>query len=67
MKLNKMIQDKIINILESVEYGRVTFFLNPEKKSIDYTKEESKKIPIEEPKTAEPRSKGSSSERHYKV
>jgi hypothetical protein len=41
-----MLQDKIADIFRSVQYGRITFYLCPEKKTLDYTVQTTGKLPI---------------------
>jgi len=46
MELNKQLQTKIADIFRDVQYGRITFFLSPEKKTLDYSIEITGKLPI---------------------
>ena len=39
---------EISDIFRKVQYGRVTFHLSPEKKTLDYTVETTGKLPIDE-------------------
>jgi len=46
MELNKQLQAEIAEIFKGVRYGRISFFLSPEKKTLDYTVETTGKLEI---------------------
>jgi hypothetical protein len=47
MELNQKLQADIVEIFRKTEYGRITFFLSPEKKTLDYTVETNGKLQIQ--------------------
>lgn len=47
MELNERLKGEIARVFRRVEYGRITFHLSPEKKTLDYTVETTGKIPAE--------------------
>lgn len=48
MYLSERMLMEISDIFRKVQYGRVTFHLSPEKKTLDYTVETTGKLPIDE-------------------
>ncbi|MDR0490869.1 MAG: hypothetical protein LBH28_06460, partial [Oscillospiraceae bacterium] len=46
MELNENLQAEIAAIFKSVQYGKITFAISPEKKTLDYTVETTGKLPI---------------------
>jgi len=50
MELNSQLQAEITKIFRGVQYGRITFFFSPEKKTLDYSVEIRGKLPIENDK-----------------
>jgi hypothetical protein len=46
MELNSQLQAEIAELFRKTEYGRITFFLSPEKKTLDYAVETTGKLPI---------------------
>ena len=48
MELSEQLQAKIVEIFGGVQHGRITFFLSPEKKTLDYSVETTWKIPLDE-------------------
>jgi hypothetical protein len=46
MELNKKLLADIAEIFKGVKYGRISFFLSPEKKTLDYTIETTGKLLI---------------------
>lgn len=48
MELNKQLQADIYEIFRSVQYGRISFYLSPEKKTLDYSVEITGKLPIQQ-------------------
>ena len=46
MELNQRLLVEIADIFKKVQYGRITFFLSPEKKNLDYTVKTNGKILI---------------------
>jgi hypothetical protein len=46
MELNEKLQAEIAEIFRKVQYGRISFFLSPEKKTLDYSVETTGKLPI---------------------
>jgi hypothetical protein len=48
MKMTERIKEEVARIFQRVEYGRITFHLSPEKKTLDYTVEETHRIPLAE-------------------
>ena len=48
MELNKETQVKVVEIFRRVYHGRITFFINPEKKTLNYTIENSEQLNLEE-------------------
>jgi hypothetical protein len=51
MELNRQLQAEIAEIFKSVQYGRITFFLSPEKPTLNYTKEIYGNLPIQQDET----------------
>jgi len=49
MELSEKLKAEIAQLFKSVDYGRITFFLSPEKKTLDYSIETTHKLPIEKP------------------
>jgi hypothetical protein len=49
MEITKNMLCEITAIFRGVEYGRITFHLNPENKTLNYTVETTHKIPIDRP------------------
>jgi len=47
MQLNRKLIDELVEIFRCVEYGKITFHLNPEYKTFNYTVETTHKIPME--------------------
>jgi len=47
MELNERLLVEIAAIFKTVQYGRITFFLSPEKKTLDFSVETSGKLSIE--------------------
>jgi len=47
MELNKKLLAKITAISRCVDYGRITFYLNPENKTVNFTIETTHVLPIE--------------------
>ena len=47
MELNEQLLFEIYAIFKNIEYGRVTFFLSPDKKTLDYSVETTGKIPLD--------------------
>ena len=52
MELNKQLQDEIAEIFRGVQYGRISFFVSPEKKTLDYSVETTGKLPINQDEKA---------------
>lgn len=48
MELNEQLQVEIADIFRSVEWGKITFRISPESKTLDYTKETTGKLPIKD-------------------
>ena len=48
MELNEKLQAKVVEIFKRVDHGRITFFINPEKKTLNYTIENSEQLFLEE-------------------
>ena len=48
VKLNELLKDEIARVFGRVEYGRITFFISRDNKTLNYTVETSDKIPIPE-------------------
>jgi len=48
MELTKKLQAEIVEIFRGVKYGRISFFLSPEKKTLDYSIETTGKLPIQD-------------------
>jgi hypothetical protein len=46
VELNKQLQAEITEIFRGVQYGRISFFLSPEKKTLDYSIEVTGKLLI---------------------
>jgi hypothetical protein len=46
MELNKQLQAEIAEIFKGVRYGRISFFLSPEKKTLDYSVEITGKLSL---------------------
>ena len=46
MELNEKLLTEIAGIFRKVQYGRITFFLSPDKRTIDYSIENYGKLPI---------------------
>jgi len=46
MELNQQLQAEIADIFRNVKYGRISFYLSPEKKTLDYSVETTGKLPI---------------------
>jgi hypothetical protein len=46
VELNQQLQAEIAEIFRGVQYGRITFYLSPEKKTLNYSIETSGKLPI---------------------
>jgi len=44
MELNSHLLNEITEIFNSVQYGRITFFVSPEKKTLDYSVETTGKL-----------------------
>jgi len=47
VELNQQLQAEIADIFRNVQYGRISFFLSPEKKTLDYSVEITGKLPID--------------------
>ena len=47
MELNERLLGEIAGIFRGVQYGKVTFFISPERKTLDCSVEISHKLPIE--------------------
>jgi len=52
MELNERLLAEIVKIFSTVQYGKITFALSPEKKTLDYTIETTGKLIIS-PQTCE--------------
>lgn len=37
MQMSKQLLEKIADVFEEVEYGEITFFISPDKKTLDYS------------------------------
>jgi len=48
MELNKKLLSEITEIFRCIERGRITFYLNPENKTVNFTIETTHILPIEE-------------------
>jgi len=48
MELTEKLQVEVAAIFKTVQYGRITFFLSPEKKTLDYSVETTGKLAIDE-------------------
>jgi len=48
MDLNDKLLAKIAEIFKAVEYGRITFFVNPEKRNIGYSIQQDGKLSLED-------------------
>jgi hypothetical protein len=46
MELNEKLQVEIAKIFSNVQFGRITFYLSPEKKTLDYSVETTGKLQI---------------------
>jgi hypothetical protein len=64
MEITKYLLEKINEIFRGVEYGRITFHISPENKTLNYSVETTHRIPIDRPElplackdTAKPRNK----------
>jgi hypothetical protein len=49
VELNKGLIVEIVKIFERVKYGKITFHLSPERKTLDYSVETTHKLPLEPP------------------
>ena len=47
MELNRKLLDELVEIFRCVDYGKITFQINPENKTFNYTVETTHKIPME--------------------
>jgi len=47
MELTEKLQVEVAAIFKTVQYGRITFFLSPEKKTLDYSVETTGKLAID--------------------
>jgi hypothetical protein len=47
MELNEKLQAEITGIFRNVQYGRITFYLSPERKTLNYSVETSGMLAIE--------------------
>jgi hypothetical protein len=47
MELNNKLQAAIVEIFRKTEYGRITFFVSPEKKTLDYSVETTGKLQLQ--------------------
>ena len=48
MELTEKLKAEIVRIFKGVQFGRITFFLSPEKKTLDYSVETTGKLAIDE-------------------
>ncbi|MDR0474180.1 MAG: hypothetical protein LBH43_10980 [Treponema sp.] len=49
MVLSEKLKAEISAIFRKIEYGKVSFHISPEKKTLDYTVETTHKMPIDRP------------------
>ena len=48
MELTEKLQVEIAAVFKTVQYGRITFYLSPDKKTLDYSVETTGKLTIDE-------------------
>jgi len=48
MELNERLLAEIVNLFQKVQYGSITFYLSPEKRTLDYSVETTGKLAIDE-------------------
>ena len=49
MEITEKVLGEITVVFRGVEYGRITFYLSPENKTLNYTVETNHKMPIDRP------------------
>jgi len=54
MELDQKLQSEIVDIFRDVKYGRITFFVSPEKKTLDYSVETTGKLSIQQEQAGTP-------------
>jgi len=52
MELSEQLQAGITEIFRNVQYGRISFYLSPEKKTLDYSVKTTGRLPIHQDKRA---------------
>jgi hypothetical protein len=46
VELNERILAEIAEVFRDVQYGRITFFLSPDKKALEYSVETTHRVPL---------------------
>jgi hypothetical protein len=49
MEITEKLLEEITSVFRSVDYGRITFYINPENKSLNYSVETTHKLQVEQP------------------